>query len=240
MGSRLPLQRILCLFMGSWVFPAPTLWSQSLGFPLSLLGCFLGGQRAFLFFPLLLLLFIIIVIIVIGIFLRILLCGEKFSDKTGSRGLVPTGCYGAPSTSCSGFQWEALCSVSLSPSLLTCLSVCLCIPMCLPTVRTCCCAASFDPSGVLMVTSCSSRLDPTALVSLYCSGVGVGGERSGEPHPRAGCCRVIPASQGQLAPSVPHPLPPCHSPPPTSGARATRKVSRGSRFLASGSLRNLA
>lgn len=128
LGSRPPLQRTLCLFMGCWVLSAPTLWAQSLGFPLSLLGCFLGGQRAFLFFPLFLLLFVIIaiIVIIIRILLRILLCGEKFSDKTGSRGLVPAGWVlrGLPAPSCSGLRWEAPCSGSLSPSLLTCLSTC--------------------------------------------------------------------------------------------------------------------
>lgn len=47
---------------------------------------------------------------------------------------------------------------------------------------------------------------------------------------------------GLLPPSLsPHqPFPPVPSPSSVFGARATRKVSRGSRFLASGSLRNLA
>lgn len=103
--------------MGSWVLPAPTPWAQSLGLLLSLLGCFLGGQRAFFFSPLFLPLFIIIIIaVVIRILLRILLCGEKFSDKTGSRALVPAGCYGAPRIF---LPWAAVggtCEDSLPPS----------------------------------------------------------------------------------------------------------------------------
>lgn len=114
--------------MGSWVLPAPTPWAQSLGFLLSLLGCFLGGQRAFLFFPLflLLLLLIIIIVIIIRILFRILLCGGKFSDKTGSRGLVPAGLQ-APSYS--GLRWEAPCSGSLPVTLPPDPSVYLCVPI---------------------------------------------------------------------------------------------------------------